>query len=393
MAADDRTLGAPVGIGQPNDKADVRQVQHLINRHLDALGGDGRLAEDGAFGPLTQARLTEYQRDTVRLAHPDAVVDVQGPTMRSLSRPVIAHHVAHPQATEQAPGGNEDAVERLTDRHSTQVHKSHGKRQFISEMLPHAQAVHEKYGVPVSVTLAQGALESQWGTKAPDNVYFGIKGYAPDGKSAMLMTHEEEHRVKVPKLQRFRAYDSMGAAADDYGHFLKSNQRYKTAFNHPDDGYAFMKELAANHYATDSQYYKDIAATMQANSFTHYDSHSPRLQAHADLAPLPANMGVSPSTPVAKAANPNDLQALWAAMAERGRQIGTARQSALASCDPVAAQIGSSLRSSENDAATKRDLNSGWKAAAQAGTEATAARQQTASDAPVTAPSGSRMKL
>ena len=186
MAADDGTLGAPVGIGQRNDPVDVRQVQHLLNRHLAAPHGDGHLAEDGIFGPRTQARLTDYQRDTVRLTHPDAVVDVQGPTVRSLSGPATEHHAVHHQATAQASAGKEDAVERLTDRHPTQVHESHGKRQFISEMLPHAQAVHEKYGVPVSVTLSQGALESQWGTKAPDNVYFGVKGYAPDGKSVML---------------------------------------------------------------------------------------------------------------------------------------------------------------------------------------------------------------
>ncbi len=382
MAADDRTLGAPVGIGQPNDMADVRQVQHLLNRHLATLSGNRHLAEDGVFGPRTEARLLEYQGDAVRLAHPDAVVDVHGSTLRSLSRPAVANH----QATGQASCGNEDAVERLTDRHPTQAHESHGKRQFISEMLPHAQAVHEKYGVPVSVTLAQGALESQWGTKAPDNVYFGIKGYAPDGKSVMLMTHEEEHGVKVPKLQRFRAYGSMGAAADDYGHFLKSNERYKTAFNHSDDGYAFMNELAANHYATDSQYYKDVAATMRANNFTHYDNQLPGLQTHADLAPLPANMDVSPCTLVA---NPTNPQALWAAVAERGRQSGMARQGALASYDPVAAQIRVSLTPIEKDTSQKRNLSSGWKAAAQAGAEATAARQQTAS----TAPSGPRVKL
>lgn len=185
----------------------------------------------------------------------------------------------------------------------------------------------------------------------------------------------------------------MGAAADDYGRFLKSNERYKSAFDHPNDGYAFTKELAANHYATDFQYYKDVAATMRANNFTQYDDHSPRLQPHAEAAPLPANRDVSPSTPVTKAANPADPQALWAAVAERGRQSTMARQGALTSYDPVAGQVGPSLMPSENDAALKKDLYSGWKAAAQAGAEATAAKQQTASAGPVAAPSTPRMKL
>ena len=83
MAADDRTLSAPVGIGQPNNPADVRHVQHLLNERQVQNGE--RLAEDGAFGPRTTMRLIEYQRDTVGMSRPDRIADPHGPTMRSLS--------------------------------------------------------------------------------------------------------------------------------------------------------------------------------------------------------------------------------------------------------------------------------------------------------------------
>lgn len=409
MAADDRTLSAPVGIGQPNDSADVRQVQHLLNRHLAAPHGDGHLAEDGAFGPLTQARLTDYQRDAVGLRHPDAVVDVHGPTMRSLSHPATEHHNVHPQAVAHGSATNPVAPEHLpslqdltsspkvaksTDRHPSGGNEHLTHQQYIDEMLPHAQAAHKKWGVPVSVMLAQGSVESNWGNRHPDNVYFGVKGYAPDGRSVMLMTHEEKKdgtRVLIP--QRFRAYDSLASAADDYGRFLKGNERYKGAFEHPDDGIAFMKAVAAAGYASDSNYAATLESRMRNHGMLQYDDHSPRLQPHAEAAPLPANRDAPASTSVGRAANPADPQACWASVAERGKQGGLARQGVAATYDPVSAQVGPSLMPGENDATLKKDLYSGWRAAAQAGAEATASRQQTASTAQVATPSGPRMRL
>ncbi len=401
--ADDRILGAPVGIGQPNDPADVRHVQHLLNRHLATPGGDRHLAEDGTFGPLTQARLTKYQRDTVRLAHPDAVVDVHGPTLRSLSRHAehatagrseVVHHPAHPD-----PGlsiqelTSSHGVTKTTDRRpaGSDQHLTH--QQFVDEMLPHARAVHEKWGVPVSVVLAQGSIESNWGNRHPDNVYFGVKGHAPDGKSVMLMTHEEVKGERILVPQRFRAYDSLAAAADDYGHFLKSNERYKGAFEHRDDGIAFMKAVAAAGYASDSNYATTLESRMRNHGMLQYDDRSPRLKPDPVPPLLPANRDAPASTPAGQAANPTDPQALWAAVAERGRQSVMARQSAMASHDPLAAQAGPSPMQNQNDPATRKDLVGGWQAAQQAGTAARETPQQAASAAPVAAPSAPRMKL
>lgn len=404
--ADDRIPGAPVGIGQPNDPADVRHVQHLLNRHLATPSGDGHLAEDGIFGPHTQARLTEYQRDAVRLAHPDAVVDVHGPTLRSLSRPAehatagrgeVVHHPAHPAAPDPGPSIQEltssHGATRATDRHpaGSSEHLTH--RQFVDEMLPHARAVHEKWGVPVSVVLAQSSVESNWGNRHPDNVYFGVKGHAPDGKSVMLMTHEEVKGERVLVPQRFRAYDSLAAAADDYGRFLKSNERYKGAFEHPDDGIAFMKKVAAAGYASDSGYATTLESRMRNHGMLQYDDHSPRLTPGSVPPALPANRDAPGATPAGRAANPTDPQALWAAVAERGRQSVMARQSAVASHDPLAAQVGPSLMQNQNDPATRKDLVGGWQAAQQAGTVAKEVPQQAASAVPVAAPSAPRMKL
>lgn len=50
--------------------------------------------------------------------------------------------------------------------------------EFINRYTPYAMEQQVKYGIPSSVTLAQMALESTWGTSRlarEDNNYFGIK--------------------------------------------------------------------------------------------------------------------------------------------------------------------------------------------------------------------------
>ncbi len=130
MASNDRTIGAPVGIGQQNDPADVRQVQRLLDWHLAAPHGDGHLADDGVFGPRTAMRVIEYQRDTVGLRHPDGVAAPDGPTMRSLTGAP-----SHGQAvTHEAP-----AIDAYS-RAPLPPHETARTQGFIQQMLPAALA-------------------------------------------------------------------------------------------------------------------------------------------------------------------------------------------------------------------------------------------------------------
>lgn len=403
MAADDRSIGAAVGIGQTNDPADVRTVQHLLNQHRE--GAEHRLVEDGIFGPRTRARLTEYQRDTVKLTYPDAVSDMHGPTMRALSRPVerkaatgsgAEHRASHHASTSALGPSLQDLLSsgttKTTDRHPSNGREHLTHQQYIDEMLPHARAAHEKWGVPVSVMLAQGSVESAWGNRHPDNVYFGVKGYAPDGKSVMLMTHEEKKdgtKVLVP--QRFRAYDSLASAADDYGRFLATNKRYKEAFRNPDDGIAFMKAVAAAGYASDSSYATTLEGRMRDHGMLQYDDHSPRLKPGPAQPPLPANRDVPAPSPVTTGSTA-DLQAYWKASAATGRDASPLRPAT--AFDPTSAAVASSMLRNGSDAALRLDLAASWKAEAQAGMAVPAGKQQQrpASMDPVATPAAPRMK-
>ncbi len=303
MAADDRTPSAPVGIGQANDPADVRHVQHLLNER-QAHGGE-RLAQDGVFGPRTTARLIEYQRDTVGMSRPDGVADPHGPTMRSLSG----------QAADQGVG---------VDAHSTAhpaSHRSGGAEGFIQEMLPVARQVHEKWNIPTSVVIGQGAHESQWGQVAPGNEYFGVKAHGTTGPTRKLGTHEDDAKGHHFEKARFRAYGSMAEAGDDYGKFMTSQPRYKHAFEHTDDPHRFVQEIGKAGWGTDPHYAEKVNSIIRHHNLTQYDA--PHQAAATSAAPT-GTVGHPPAATSEPRVTLPDAKALWAAVAQRGRDAAAA---------------------------------------------------------------------
>ena len=383
MAADDRTLGAPVGIGQPNDPVDVRQVQHLLNRHLAAPHGDGHLAEDGIFGSRTQDRLTDYQRDTVRLAHPDAVVDVRGPTMRSLAG---ALHGGTAATADGRHAGIHDIAAPSPSAHP-QRHESVSTQAWIQRVLPAARAIQEKWGVPVSATIAQGAVESQWGTNHPGNNYFGVKGHVPDGSSVRFGTHEEGNGKREAMTATFRAYGSLAESADDYGRFLVTQPRFKAAFEHLDDGRRFVQEVAKAHYASGHAYLESPSRIIDQHDLTRYD-HTPTRGVR--ISSLPADQSVSPQPLAPPGASQDVLRSYWLDLAQKGREA-VGMNAASAETQRVASNQMAARAVSDpptgGDRAMMEDLMIGWKATAERGTEIVRARQQVASTAEPASPS------
>ncbi len=312
MPADDRSLSAPVGVGQANDASDVRHVQHLLNERQ--VPGGERLTEDGAFGLRTTMRLIEYQRDTVGMSRPDAVAIPNGPTMRALTG--APGHV-HPAAPE-AP-----AIDAYS-RASLAPHETTQTQSFIQQMLPAAQAVHEKWGIPTSVTIAQGAFESGWGTRAPGNEYFGVKAHGYAGPTQAIDTHEFGATGRHHEKDSFRAYGSIAEAADDYGRFMTSQSRYRHAFEHTDDPQRFVEEVGKAKWGTDPHYTEKVNGIIKHHNLTRYDA--------LEQAANSSGSGIKP-TELAQSDGPRpqpsvpDANAYWAAVAQMGRDAAGARLS------------------------------------------------------------------
>ena len=145
---------------------------------------------------------------------------------------------------------------------------------FINSNKEAAQKVAKKYNIPASVILAQSALESSWGREAPDNMYFGIKGTAPDGASVNVTTHEETSAGAKMQIEgKFRAYASYADAADDYGNLITTNKAYAGALLHRDNPGEFVDALAKR-YATDHKYASKLKVIIKTNHLEQYDANS-----------------------------------------------------------------------------------------------------------------------
>lgn len=150
--------------------------------------------------------------------------------------------------------------------------------EFIAKYLPLAQGVQDKYGVPVSVTLSQAAIESSWGENWKSNQFFNYFGIKADkswtGPVFSSGTKEEVNGTKVPTVGLFRKYGSIAESFDDYGLFLTTNQRYGPAFKQT-NSYDFGYQVAKAGYATDSNYYNMMQSIMKSNNLTQYDKGGP----------------------------------------------------------------------------------------------------------------------
>lgn len=144
-------------------------------------------------------------------------------------------------------------------------------KEFISAIAPAAQAAAKTTGIPASFTIAQAALESGWGAKAPGHNLFGIKADAAwHGPVAVSATHEHVGGKDVPVRDVFRAYDDWLGSIEDHAKFLLSNPRYRPAFAF-DDGVDFAHAIAAAHYATDPAYGSKLASIIYTHNLRTLD--------------------------------------------------------------------------------------------------------------------------
>lgn len=106
-------------------------------------------------------------------------------------------------------------------------------------------------GIPASITLAQGCLESENGNSVlarKSNNHFGIK-CKNDWKGASVLHHDDELN------ECFRKYQHVEESYIDHTNFLVQNSRYSYLFKISHKDYdAWAKGLKAAGYATDPNY-------------------------------------------------------------------------------------------------------------------------------------------
>jgi flagellum-specific peptidoglycan hydrolase FlgJ len=145
-------------------------------------------------------------------------------------------------------------------------------QQFLDMLLPAAQACHRLTGIPASFTLAQAALESSWGAKAPGCNLFGIKADKSwRGAVTEFPTHEVIKGQRIAIIDRFRCYASWDEGLADRAEFFRKNPRYARCFLET-TGAGWARAAARAGYATDPQYAEKLIAIMDGRNMARFDT-------------------------------------------------------------------------------------------------------------------------
>ena len=145
---------------------------------------------------------------------------------------------------------------------------------FIAKITPAAKATQARTGIPASFTVAQAALESNWGRSwlAVDACnLFGVKADSSwTGDVFLLPTTEYVSGKPVTVDARWRKYAGWQECLDDHAKFLLENHRYQAAFQ-TTTGEDFAKAVAAAGYATDPVYADKLISVMRAHNLAALD--------------------------------------------------------------------------------------------------------------------------
>ena len=132
-----------------------------------------------------------------------------------------------------------------------------------------AVAIHEMklYGIPASITLAQGILESGSGKgrlARQANNHFGIKCHDWTGPR---IYHDDDRAQEC-----FRKYNDPSQSYRDHSLFLAKRKRYADLFKHKITDYkAWARGLKKAGYATDPQYPKKLISLIERYKLYRYD--------------------------------------------------------------------------------------------------------------------------
>jgi flagellum-specific peptidoglycan hydrolase FlgJ len=145
------------------------------------------------------------------------------------------------------------------------------KNNYLTRFEAIAIKEMRRSGVPASITLAQGILESGWG-RSPlaktTNNHFGIKCHADwEGQKHRTL---RETKAEIMKTTCYRAYDNAEESYKDHTDFLLKNALYEPLFEQKDYR-SWAVGLEALGYAKDDAYAELLVSIIECNELYRYD--------------------------------------------------------------------------------------------------------------------------
>ena len=125
------------------------------------------------------------------------------------------------------------------------------RTEYVEKYKSIAIAHMKRYGIPASITMAQGILESSAGNSdlaRRSNNHFGIK--CKKNWTGAKVYHDDD-----AKGECFRAYPTVEESYEDHAKFLDDSPRYDSLFAYPSNDYkSWARGLKAAGYATATDY-------------------------------------------------------------------------------------------------------------------------------------------
>ena len=144
-------------------------------------------------------------------------------------------------------------------------------QQYAEKYAVEAMEQMKRYGIPASVTLAQGILESSNGQSELSqlgNNHFGVKAsgsWLKNGGDYLVYTDDKPN-------EKFCKYATVGDSYEHHSKILKNSSRYSQCFKlSPDDYKGWTKGIERGGYATNGGYAASLQKIIEANGLQKYD--------------------------------------------------------------------------------------------------------------------------
>lgn len=144
-------------------------------------------------------------------------------------------------------------------------------QQYAEKYAAEAMEQMKRYGIPASVTLAQGILESsneQSELSQLGNNHFGVKAsgsWLKNGGDYLVYTDDKPN-------EKFCKYATVGDSYEHHSKILKNSSRYSQCFKlSPDDYKGWTKGIERGGYATNGGYAASLQKIIEANGLQKYD--------------------------------------------------------------------------------------------------------------------------
>ena len=144
-------------------------------------------------------------------------------------------------------------------------------QQYAEKYAAEAMEQMKRYGIPASVTLAQGILESSNGQSELSqlgNNHFGVKAsgsWLKNSGDYLVYTDDKPN-------EKFCKYATVGDSYEHHSKILKNSSRYSQCFKlSPDDYKGWTKGIERGGYATNGGYAASLQKIIEANGLQKYD--------------------------------------------------------------------------------------------------------------------------